>query len=155
MHIIAAKAVCFYEAMQPDFVAYQKAILANAKTLASELQKHGLRIVSGGTDNHLALVDLSSRGITGRDAERALESANILVNRNTIPFDPLPPQITSGIRVGTPAVTTRGLSTGEMKRIASWISEVVSHPDDQQLIARTRHEVVEMCHNFPTPAMQE
>jgi len=155
MHIIAAKAVCFHEAMQPDFVTYQKATLANAKTLASELQKHGLRIVSGGTDNHLALVDLSSRGITGRDAERALESASILVNRNTIPFDPLPPQITSGIRVGTPAVTTRGLGTGEMKRIASWISEVVSHPDDQQLIARTRHEVVEMCHNFPTPAMQE
>lgn len=155
MHIIAAKAVCFHEAMQPDFVTYQQAILANAKTLASELQKHGLRIVSGGTDNHLALVDLSSRGITGRDAEKALESANILVNRNTIPFDPRPPQITSGIRVGTPAVTTRGLGTGEMKRIAAWISEVVSHPVDQQLIARTRHEVVEMCHNFPTPAMQE
>ena len=155
MHIIAAKAVCFYEAMQPDFVTYQRATLANAKTLASELQKHGLRIVSGGTDNHLALVDLSSRGITGWDAERALESANILVNRNTIPFDSRPPQITSGIRVGTPAVTTRGLGTGEMKRIASWISDVVSHPDDDQLIARTRHEVVEMCHNFPTPAMQE
>ncbi len=155
MHIIAAKAVCFHEAMQPNFVTYQQATLANAKTLASELQKHGLRIVSGGTDNHLALVDLSSRGITGRDAEKALESANILVNRNTIPFDPRPPQITSGIRVGTPAVTTRGLGTGEMKRIAAWISEVVSHPVDQQLIARTRHEVVEMCHNFPTPAMQE
>jgi len=155
MHIIAAKAVCFYEALQPDFVTYQQATLANAKTLASELQKHGLRIVSGGTDNHLALVDLSSRGITGREAEKALESANILVNRNTIPFDPRPPQITSGIRVGTPAVTTRGLGTGEMKRIAAWIAEVVSHPDDQQLIARTRHEVVEMCHNFPTPAMQE
>jgi len=155
MHIIAAKAVCFQEALQPDFVTYQQAILANAKTLASELRKHGLRIVSGGTDNHLTLVDLSSRGITGRDAERVLESANILVNRNTIPFDPRPPQITSGIRVGTPAVTTRGLGTGEMERIATWISEVVSHPDDQQLIARVRHEVTEMCHNFPTPAMQE
>jgi glycine hydroxymethyltransferase len=154
MHAIAAKAVCFFEAMQPDFVTYQQSILANAKTLASELQKYGFRIVSGGTDNHLALVDLSSKGISGRDAETALESANILVNRNAIPFDTKPPRIASGIRVGTPAVTTRGFGTEEIERIAFWISDVLSHPDDEYTINRTRQEVQEICQHFPIPALQ-
>ncbi len=155
MHAIAAKAVCFFEAMQPDFITYQQSILTNAKTLASELQKYGFRIVSGGTDTHLALVDLTSNGITGKDAESVLESANILVNRNTIPFDSKPPRIASGIRVGSPAVTTRGFSTEEMKRIAFWISDVLSHPDDEHTINKTRREVVEMCQHFPTPTMQQ
>ncbi|PIW40208.1 MAG: serine hydroxymethyltransferase, partial [Chloroflexi bacterium CG15_BIG_FIL_POST_REV_8_21_14_020_46_15] len=151
MHAIAAKAVCFFEAMQPDFITYQQSILTNAKILASELQRYGFRIVSGGTDNHLALVDLTSKGITGRDAESALESAHILVNRNAIPFDPKPPRIASGIRVGSPAVTTRGFGPEEMKRTAFWISDVLSHLDDEHTITKTRQEVVEMCQHFPTP----
>jgi len=154
MHAIAAKAVCFFEAMQPDFITYQQSILTNCKTLASELQRYGFRIVSGGTDTHLALVDLTSKGITGKDAESVLESVNIVANRNTIPFDPKPPRIASGIRVGSPAVTTRGFSTEEMKRIAFWISDVLSHPDDEHTINRTRQEVVQMCQHFPIPAMQ-
>jgi glycine hydroxymethyltransferase len=154
MHAIAAKAVCFFQAMQPDFTTYQQSVLANAKILASELNRYGFRIVSGGTDNHLALIDLTSRGITGKDAESALESAHILVNRNAIPFDPKPPRIASGIRVGSPAVTTRGFGPEEMKRIAFWISDVLSHPDDEHTITTTRQEVVEMCQHFPTPAMQ-
>ena len=154
MHAIAAKAVCFFEAMQPDFITYQQSILTNAKILASELQRYGFRIVSGGTDNHLALVDLTSKGITGKDAESALESAHILVNRNAIPFDPKPPRIASGIRVGSPAVTTRGLGPEEIKRIAFWISDVLSHPDDEHTITKTRQEVVELCQHFPTPAMK-
>jgi len=155
MHIIAAKAVCFSQAMQPNFVSYQQSVLTNAKILASELKKYGFRIVSGDTDTHLALVDLTSKGITGKDAESVLESASILVNRNTIPFDPKPPRITSGIRVGSPAVTTRGFSTEEMKRVAFWISDVLSHPDDKYTINKTRQEVVEMCQHFPTPIMQQ
>jgi glycine hydroxymethyltransferase len=155
MHAIAAKAVCFFEAMQPDFATYQQSTLTNAKILASELQKCGFRIVSGGTDNHFALVDLSPKGITGLDAEKVLESANILVNRNAIPFDPSPPRIARGIRVGTPAITTRGFGTEETKCIASWISDVLSHPDDENVITSIRHKVVEMCHNFPIPAIQE
>jgi len=154
MHAIAAKAVCFFEAMQPDFITYQQSILTNCKTLASELQRYGFRIVSGGTDTHLALVDLTSKGITGKDAESVLESVNIVANRNTIPFDPKPPRIASGIRVGSPAVTTRGFSTEEMKRIAFWISDVLSHPDDEHTINRTRQEVMQMCQHFPIPAMQ-
>ncbi len=154
MHAIAAKAVCFFEAMQPDFITYQQSILTNAKILASELQRYGFRIVSGGTDNHLALVDLTSKGITGKDAESTLESAHILVNRNAIPFDPKPPWIASGIRVGSPAVTTRGFGPEEMKRIAFWISDVLSHLDDEHTITETRQEVVELCQQFPTPAMQ-
>lgn len=151
MHAIAAKAICFFEAMQPEFIAYQKSVLENASVLASELQDHGLRIVSGGTDNHLALVDLTPIGITGRDAEEALESVGILVNRNTIPFDPKPPRITSGIRVGTPAVTTRGFAVGEMKQIAALITEVLSHIGDEHVREEVRGKVQEMCQSFPLP----
>lgn len=154
MHVIAAKAVCFFEAMQPEFVDYQRAVLSNARVLASELQRYGLRIVSGGTDNHLVLVDLSSTGISGKDAEEALEATGILVNRNSIPFDPKPPRITSGIRLGTPAVTTRGFGAEEMKHIASLITKVLSHPGDKHVKKQVNEEVKETCQRFLIPGMR-
>ena len=153
MHTIAAKAVCFFEATQPEFITYQKSVLENASVLTSELQAHGLRIVSGGTDNHLILVDLSPIGINGRDAEEALERVNILANRNTIPFDSKPPQIASGIRIGTPAVTTRGLGAEEMKHISSLIVKVFSHLGDKHIEKQVREEVREMCLHFPIPGI--
>jgi glycine hydroxymethyltransferase len=153
MHIIAAKAVCLFEATQPEFVDYQKSVLENARVLASELQRHGMRIVSGGTDNHIVLVDLSPRGISGRDAEEDLWTAGISVNRNTIPFDPKPPRITSGIRLGTPAVTTRGFGTEEMKRIASFISKVLSPSGDKKVQEQVRQEVQDMCQQYPIPGL--
>jgi glycine hydroxymethyltransferase len=153
MHIIAAKAVCFFEAMQPEFVDYQKSVLNNARVLASELQRYGLRIVSGGTDNHIVLVDLSAQGISGRDAEEALWSAGISVNRNTIPFDPKPPVIASGIRMGTSAATTRGLGAEDMKRIASFVAKVLSPAGDKGVQKQVRQEVREMCHKFPIPGL--
>ena len=153
MHTIAAKAVCFFEATQPEFITYQKSVLENASVLTSELKAHGLRIVSGGTDNHLILVDLSSIGINGRDAEEALERVNILANRNTIPFDSKPPQIASGIRIGTPAVTTRGLGAEEMKHISSLIVKVFSHLGDKHIEKQVREEVREMCQHFPIPGI--
>jgi glycine hydroxymethyltransferase len=153
MHIIAAKAVCFFEAMQPEFADYQKSVLKNARVLASELQRHGMRIVSGGTDNHIVLVDLSPQGISGKDAEEALWAAGISVNRNTIPFDPKPPRITSGIRLGTPAVTTRGFGTEEMKCIASLIARVLSPSADKRAQKQVRQEVREMCQQFPIPGL--
>jgi glycine hydroxymethyltransferase len=153
MHIIAAKAVCFFEAMQPEFVDYQKSVLENARVLASELQRYGMRIVSGGTDNHIVPVDLSPQGISGKDAEEALGAAGISVNRNTIPFDPKPPLITSGIRLGTPAVTTRGFGTEEMKRIASLIAKVLSTSGDKRTQEQVRQKVREMCQQFPIPGL--
>jgi glycine hydroxymethyltransferase len=153
MHIIAAKAVCFFEAMQPEFVDYQKSVLKNARVLASELQRHGMRIVSGGTDNHLILVDLSPQGISGKDAEEALWAAGISVNRNIIPFDPKPPRITSGIRLGTPAVTTRGFGTEEMKRIAFLIAKVLSPSGDKRAQKQIRQQIREMCQQFPIPGL--
>lgn len=149
MHTIAAKAVCFFEAMQPEFVDYQKSVLENARVLASELQRHGMRIVSGGTDNHIVLVDLSRLGISGKDADEALEAAGITVNRNAIPFDPKPPRITTGIRLGTPAVTTRGFGPEEMKRIASLIVSVLSPSANKLAQEQVRREVREMCRQFP------
>jgi len=153
MHIIAAKAVCFFEAMQPEFVDYQKSVLENARVLASELQRYGMRIVSGGTDNHTVAVDLSPQGISGKDAEEALGAAGISVNRNTIPFDPKPPMITSGIRLGTPAVTTRGFGTDEMKRIASLIVKVLSASGDKRAQEQVCQEVQEICQHFPIPGL--
>jgi glycine hydroxymethyltransferase len=153
MHIIAAKAVCFFEAMQPGFVDYQKAVLKNARVLASELQTYGLRVVSGGTDNHIVLVDLSPQGITGKDAEEALWSAGISVNRNAIPFDHKPPVITSGIRMGTAAVTTRGFGTEEVKRTASFIAKVLSPSGDKRVQKQVLREVREMCQQFPIPGL--
>ncbi len=153
MHIIAAKAVCFFEAMQPEFVDYQKSVLENARVLASELQRYGMCIVSGGTDNHIVPVDLSPQGISGKDAEEALGAAGISVNRNTIPFDPKPPLITSGIRLGTPAVTTRGFGIEEMKRIASLIVKVLSTSGDKRAQEQVRQEVREMSQQFPIPGL--
>lgn len=153
MHAVAGKAVTLYEAMQPEFVDYQRAVLENALTLATELQKLGLRLVSGGTDNHLMLVDLTQTCVTGKQAEESLEAAGIVANKNAIPFDSRPPRVTSGIRLGTPAVTTRGMGKGEMQRIAALIVRVINNPDDQKVIGEVRQEVARMCHNFPVPGI--
>ncbi len=153
MHAIAAKAIAFFEAMQPEFVTYQKAVLDNAKVLAAELQRNGLRLVSGGTDNHLILVDLTSTGITGIVAQDALEAAGIVVNRNSIPSDPRSPQITSGIRLGTPAVTTRGFGPEEMKQIASFILKVLSDPEDRKIQKEISRQVADICSRFPAPGI--
>jgi len=148
-HIIAAKAVCLKEAMEPAFRDYQGQVVANARTLAAELVKRGFRIVTGGTDNHLFLVDMHSRGITGRDAELALERASMTVNKNAIPFDPLPPMKAGGIRVGSPAVTTRGMREPEMARIAAWIADVLMHLGDTATEHRVRAEVAALAAKFP------
>ena len=149
MHIIAAKAVCLKEAAQPDFREYAKQVVANAGKLAAEISRAGFRIVSGGTDNHLFLMDLYSRGITGKDAQPALDRAGITVNKNSIPFDPTPPMTGGGIRLGTPAVTTRGMREPEMERIAAWITEVLSHLGDAERERRIRAEVAEFAMQFP------
>jgi glycine hydroxymethyltransferase len=153
MHAIAAKAIAFFEAMQPEFVTYQKAVLENARVLAAELQKDGLRLVSGGTDNHLILVDLTSTGITGITAQEALEASGIVVNRNSIPSDPRSPQITSGIRLGTPAITTRGFGPREMKQIASFIIKVLSDPKDKKIQKEISGQVADICSRFPAPGI--
>jgi glycine hydroxymethyltransferase len=155
MHAVAAKAVTLHEAMQPGFVAYQKAVLDNAQALAVELQRLGLRLVSGGTDNHLVLVDLTSTGVTGSQAAKALDTAGIVCNKNEIPFDTRPPAVTSGIRLGTPAVTTRGLGETEMKRIAALIVKVISHPDDEKVREEVRQEIAQMCQCFPVPGIDD
>jgi len=153
MHAIAAKAIAFFEAMQPEFTSYQKAVLENAAVLASELQQQGLRLVSGGTDNHLILVDLTQTGIDGKAAQEALEAADILVNRNVIPFDPRPPQVSSGIRLGTPAITTQGFGTQEMKQIASLITRVLSNSNNPKVQNEVSEQVASLCHRFPTPGI--
>jgi len=153
MHAVAAKAVALYEAMQPEFVEYQRAILENALALAAEIQKAGLRLVSGGTDNHLMLVDLTETGVTGKQAEESLEAAGIIVNKNTIPFDSRPPRVTSGIRLGTPAVTTRGFGKEEMKLIAGLIVKVISHADSPKVRDEVKQEVAQICRRFPVPGV--
>lgn len=149
MHVIAAKAVCFKEAMLPEFKTYQEQIVKNAKFLAEELKNNGLRLISGGTDNHLILVDVTQKSLTGKEAEAALEKANITVNKNTIPFEDKPPLVTSGIRVGTPAITTRGMKEEEMRKIGNWISMVLNNPNDQELLTRIKSDVKELCVKFP------
>ena len=149
MHTIAAKAVCFIQALKPDFKEYQKQIIKNAKVLAGGLKEEGFRLVSGGTDNHLMLVDLTDKNITGKDAEGALEKAGIVVNKNTIPFEKRSPFITSGLRIGTPAVTTRGMGEKEMKQIAKWIGEILKDIRDEKTIAKVRGEVKKLCDQFP------
>ena len=149
MHIIAAKAVCFKEAAEPAFAAYQRQIVANAQTLAGALLAAGFRLVSGGTDNHLMLVDVFSKGITGKVAEVALGRAGITVNKNAIPFDQNPPMVASGIRVGTPAVTTRGMREGEMDVIADLITRALRTPEDDRALAMVRAEVETLCRKFP------
>jgi len=153
MHIIAAKAVCFAEAMKPEFVSYQRAVVENARLLASELQRGGLRIVSGGTDNHLLLVDLRDTGITGKAAEEAFDAVGIIINRNAIPFDPRPPQVTSGIRLGTPAVTSRGFGPAEMKHIAQLIIKVLSNIGDEKTYQEARQETEDISSRFPVPGL--
>ena len=149
MHIIAAKAVAFKEALTDEFRAYQRQIVLNAKAMADALVSHGYRLVSGGTDNHLMLVDLSVKGVTGVDAQNGLERAGITVNKNGIPFDTKGPQITSGIRIGTPAVTTRGMKEPQMKAIAGMIAETLANLNDEAKIREIRGQVQKLCDQFP------
>jgi glycine hydroxymethyltransferase len=149
MHIIAAKAVCLKEAAEPAFVAYQRQIVANATALASVLSASGFRLVSGGTDNHLMLVDVFSQGLTGKVAEAALGKAGITVNKNAIPFDQNPPMVASGIRVGTPAVTTRGMREAEMETIGELITRALKSPEDDRALGMVRAEVEALCRKFP------
>ena len=149
MHVIAAKAVAFQEALLPEFKEYQKQIIKNAQAMADELKNQGFRIVSGGTDNHLMLVDLTAKGVTGKDAQEALDRAAITVNKNGIPFDTQGPQVTSGIRIGTPAVTTRGMKEGEMRLIASYIADVVKDINNEQNIQAIAEKVKTLCAQFP------
>ena len=149
MHVIAAKAVAFLEALQPPFKCYQEEIVKNAKALAEELARLGLRIVSGGTDNHLMLVDTTSRKITGKEAANALHEAGITCNKNMIPFDKASAFATSGIRLGTPAVTTRGMKENEMKVIGSMIAEVLSDPLNRDRKEATKQKVLDLCRQFP------
>ncbi len=149
MHIIAAKAVAFKEALAPSFKRYQEQILANARTLAQEFLQRGYRLVAGGTDTHLILVDLSPNGLTGRQAEEALDQAGITVNKNAIPFDERPPTVTSGIRVGTPALTTRGMKEKEMRTIADFMHQALTAPDDTELLAKLEAQVKDFCSHYP------
>jgi glycine hydroxymethyltransferase len=153
MHIVAAKAVCFGEALQPGFRRYAQRVVENARALAAALQRGGLRIVSGGTDTHLLLVDLTPTGLTGRQAEEALGRAGIYVNRNTIPYDPKPPRVASGLRIGTPAVTSRGMGPREMETIASLILRVLAHPADAAVERQVREEVLHLTSRFPVPGV--
>jgi len=149
MHVIAAKAVCFKEASEQAFVEYQTQVVKNAQRLAAGLATAGFRLVSGGTDNHLVLVDVFSKGITGKVAEQALNQAGITVNKNAIPFDTNPPMVASGVRVGTPAVTTRGMKEPEMDQIAQFIARVLASPEDAQALSMVKAEIETLCRKFP------
>jgi glycine hydroxymethyltransferase len=149
MHVIAAKAIAFREALAPEFKAYARAVVANAKALAEGLVERGLRVVSGGTDNHLMLVDVGARGLSGADAETALHHVDITCNKNLIPYDQRPPMETSGVRLGTAAVTTRGLDVGDMRTLAGWIADVIAAPKDERVLARVRGEVAELTRRRP------
>ena len=148
-HVIAGKAVAFKEAATPEFAAYQRQVVVNAKALAESVASHGFRLVSGGTDNHLFLVDVGKKNLTGKVAEKALDAAGITVNKNAIPFDPNPPMVTSGLRIGTPAVTTRGMNEAEMKTIAGLIADVLAAPEDESVKARVHAKVRELTSAFP------
>lgn len=149
MHVIAAKAVCLKEALEPGFKDYQRQVLSNAVVLAAEIERADFRVVSGGTDNHMMLVDVFVRGLTGAQAEKALERAGITVNKNAIPFDTQPPMKASGIRIGTPALTTRGMKEPEMRTIAGWICEVLADPENEETKDRVRGRVEDLCRQFP------
>ena len=149
VHMIAAKAVCFAEAKEASFREYQKQVVVNARALAAAIAKQGFRIVTGGTDNHLFLIELHPRGLTGADAEKALDRAGITVNKNAIPFDPLPPMKAGGIRVGSPSITTRGMREAEMEQIGAWIAEVLLHMGDAAVEQRVRKQVAELAGRFP------
>jgi glycine hydroxymethyltransferase len=152
MHVIAAKAVALLEALSPDFRAYQQQVVGNARAMAGALQDRGHRIVSGGTDNHLFLLDLVGRDYTGKDADAALGSAHITVNKNAVPNDPRPPFVTSGLRIGTPAITTRGFGEPEARQVGGWIADVLDAMGDHSTIARVRAEVLAVCRRFPVYA---
>jgi len=149
MHVIAAKALAFREASTPGFKAYQQQVKSNARAMADALTRLGLRVVSGGTDSHLFLLDLRARRITGKAAEAVLGRAHLTVNKNAIPDDPEKPFVTSGIRIGTPAMTTRGFGTDEAQMVAEWISAVLARPDDDSSVARVAAEVTALCRRFP------
>jgi glycine hydroxymethyltransferase len=152
MHVIAAKAVCFKEAMEPEFATYQKQVLANARVMATEFQQRGYRVVSNGTDNHLFLLDLIDKKITGKDADAALGRANITVNKNAVPNDPRSPFVTSGLRIGTPAVTTRGFKEAECKTLTHWMCDVLDDLKNDNMIATVQHRAIELCRRFPVYA---
>ena len=152
MHIIAAKAVAFKEAMTPEFKTYQEQVLRNARVMADTLLSRGYQVVSGGTDNHLVLVDLVAKGLTGKAADAALGQAYITVNKNAVPNDPQSPFVTSGIRVGTPAVTTRGFGEDEVRTVTHWMCEVMDHIEAPEVIAKVRAQVKELCQQFPVYA---
>jgi glycine hydroxymethyltransferase len=152
MHVIAGKAVCFGEALRPDFKTYAAQIIANARTLAEELTRAGFRLVSGGTDNHLILVDMTSRGLTGKIAEAALGRAGLTVNKNLIPFDTRKPMDPSGIRMGTPALTSRGMREDAFRQVAAWIVEVLAAPDDLAVAERVKSAIHEFVRDYPVPA---
>ena len=149
MHVVAAKAVALGEALQPEFKEYAAQIVKNAKTLADKLAADGFRIVSGGTDNHLMLVDLTSKNITGKLAQALLEEVNITVNKNTIPFETLSPFVTSGIRIGTPALTTRGFKENDMNEVADIIAMVLNNPEDEDKKISARERVAALCKKYP------
>jgi len=152
-HVIAGKAVALYEALQPSFVEYQKQVIANARVLGEQLQARGIRLVSGGTDNHLLLVDLTRQKVSGKDVANKLHEVGITVNKNLIPFDPLPATVTSGVRIGTPALTTRGMKENDMRQIADWMADVITHLDDDALCERVHRAVVKFASQFPVPGI--
>ena len=155
MHTIAGKAVCFGQALQPEFSRYAHQVVENCQVLAAELSEAGMRLVSGGTDNHLILVDVTPMGITGRQAEQALESVGIIANKNAIPFDPRPPRVTSGLRLGTPAITSRGMGAEETSRVAGMVARVLSNIEDKALHAQVETEVRELTAGFPVPGIDD
>jgi len=149
MHVIAAKAVAFLEASKPEFKVYQQQVVKNAKAMAEQFMSRGYKIVSGGTDCHLFLVDLIDKGITGKAADAALGSANITVNKNTVPGDPQSPFVTSGLRIGTPAGTTRGFKEAECKELVNWICDILDDLENQETIERVKGQVLDLCKRFP------
>jgi glycine hydroxymethyltransferase len=149
MHVIAAKAVAFYEALQPEFRTYSKQVVSNARAMTKVLQHRGFNIVSGGTDNHLFLLDLINKDVTGKDADAALGRAHITVNKNAVPNDPRPPMVTSGLRIGTPAATTRGFKEPEVEQLSNWIADVLDHMGDESVLERVRTDVKALCRRFP------
>ena len=153
MHVIAAKAVCFGEALKPDFARYAQQVVANAATMATEVSEAGLRLVSGGTENHLILVDLTPMDITGQQAETALESVGIITNKNAIPFDPRPPRVASGMRLGTPAITSRGFGEAETREVSRLISQVLNNMGDEQVMKQVKGTVKELTSGFPVPGL--
>jgi len=149
MHAISAKAVCFKEALAPSFKEYQRQVIRNARKLAREMQSRGYRIVSGGTDCHLMSLDLRAKNVTGKEAEIALDKAGITVNKNTIPYDPQPPMVTSGIRIGTPAITTRGMKDRDMAAIADFMDDAIKHKNDDKILKGIAEKVRGLCSRFP------